>query len=411
MKCYYERNDCRICSSQNLKLILNLGKQPLANSFLKKKDFIREKKFPLRLFFCKNCYLVQVCDIIHKKFLFANYLYLTSASKPIVDHFAKYAKNIVKDYLHKKNKPLVIEIGSNDGSLLKEFKKFGISILGIEPAANIAKLANRSGIMTKNVFFTSALANSLSAKYRANVIIANNVVGHVDNLKDLVKGVKTLLIDDGIFVLEVPYIIELIRNLEFDTIYHEHLSYFSLLSLIRLFQQFDFEIFDVKKQKVHGGSIRVFVGNKEVHKIKSSVNKMILFEYKKEIDKIKTYRKFSSEVINLRNKIFKKLNNIKKRKRLFGYAAPAKGNVLLNYCGVDSKILDFITDTTLIKQGLYTPGTHIPIYSPKIILKKGKNDVALMLAWNYSKAILNKEKKFRQRGGKFLIPIPTPQLV
>jgi SAM-dependent methyltransferase len=411
MGSYYERKKCRICSSHNLKLILDLGIQPPANSFIKKKDIIRERKFPLRLFFCKDCYLLQLCDIVNKEALFSNYLYLTGASKPIVGHFSKYAKNIFKNYLYKKNKPLVVEMGSNDGSLLREFKKNGVSILGIEPASNIARLANKLKIRTKNAFFSSELAKSISLKQKADVVIANNVVGHIDDLKDFVRGVKILLVDDGIFVFEVPYAIDLIKKLEFDTIYHEHLSYFTLHPLIKLFEQFNFEIFDVQKQKVHGGSIRVFVGKKGIHKIKPSVKKMILFELQKRIDKIKTYEKFSYGVANFKNTLFNKLNELKKKKRLFGYGAPAKGTVLLNYCNIDSKILDFIIDTTSLKQGLYTPGTHILILSPKIISKKGKNDIALMLAWNYSKDILKKEKKFRKRGGKFLIPIPKPRLV
>lgn len=411
MKPYFERKKCRICSSQNLKLILDLGSQPPANFFIKKKEMSKEKKFPLRLFFCKDCYLLQLCDVVNKKFLFSNYLYLTGASKPIVSHFAKYVKNIYKNYLYKKTNPLVVEIGSNDGSLLREFKKFEVLILGIEPASNIAKLANRSKIRTKNAFFSSKLAKSISAKQKADVVIANNVVGHVDNLKDFVKGVKLLLADDGVFVFEVPYAMELIKKLEFDTIYHEHLSYFTVHPLIKLFDQFDLEIFDVQKQKVHGGSIRVFVGSKGIRKIKQNVKKMIHYEHQNKVSSIKTYKKFSCEIINLRSTLLNKLKKLKKEKKLFGYGAPAKGNVLLNYCGIDTKILDFIVDTTTLKQGLYTPGTHIPVLSPKMISKKGKNDVALMLAWNYSKEILKKEKKIRRRGGKFLIPIPKPRLV
>lgn len=385
--------------------------QPPANSFIKKEDIRRERKFPLRLFFCKDCYLLQLCDVVNKRFLFSNYLYLTGASKPIISHFSSYAESIFKNYLYKKNKPFIVEIGSNDGSLLNEFKKFGVSILGIEPASNVAKLANKLRIKTKNTFFSSSLAKSLSSKQKADVIIANNVVGHVNDLKDFVKGVKMLLMDDGIFVFEVPYAMELIEKLEFDTIYHEHLSYFTLHPLIRLFEQFDLEVFDVQEQKVHGGSIRVFVGKKGIHKIKPSIKKMILFERQKRIDKIKTYEKFSYGVNNLKNALFNKLSGLKKEKKIFGYGAPAKGTVLLNYCNIDSKILDFIIDTTSLKQGLCTPGTHIPILSPKIISKKGRNDVGLMLAWNYSTEILKKEKKFRKRGGRFLIPIPKPRLV
>ena len=403
---------CRICSSKNLELILDLGNQPPANSLLDKNQLENpEFKFPLRLFWCKDCFLVQLLDIISKEDLFTHYFYMTSASKPIVDHFRKYAMDIFNEFLNEQENPFVVEIGSNDGSLLKEFKKLGSSILGIEPASNLAKLANESDVTTLNDFFSLNLAKNIIQSKNVSVVVANNVIGHVENLHDLMDGIKILIGEHGIFIFEVPYLLDLLKKLEFDTVYHEHLSYFSILPIINLIDQFNLEVFDIQKQSVHGGSIRIFVSKKNNFKIKDNVQKFIKLEYEFGINNIKTYENFSDDVQNLKNKIVETLQKLKKEKKfLFGYGASAKGNVLLNYCNIDHNILDYIIDTTPLKEGKFTPGTHIPILSSKKISNKGNNDVALLLAWNYESEILEKEKFFRSKGGKFLIPIPIPIL-
>jgi len=411
MQVYHEAKKCRICSSKNLESVLDLGIQPPANSFLKKVSS-SEKKFPLRLFFCKDCFLLQLVDIVDKKLLFSHYLYLSSASKPILEHFSKYAFNVFNKFWKNKRKPLVIEIGSNDGSLLKEFKKLGANVLGVEPASNVSKIALKSNIPTINKFFTSKLASSLAKKGKPNIILANNVVGHIEDLNDFVLGIKNLLDDDGIFVFEVPYVLDLLKKIEFDTIYHEHLSYFSLLALTKLFKKFELEIFDIQRQSVHGGTLRIFVAKKERKKIKSKVIKMINFEKEYGISKIRTYKQFGKKVLILRNSLQKKIKQLKQEgKMIYGYGAPAKGNVLLNFCQIDNKMINFIVDTTPLKQNLLTPGTHIPIKSPTKIIQKGAGDIFLLLAWNYKKEILKKEKRFRKRGGKFLIPLPNPRIL
>lgn len=411
MQIYRESKTCRICSSKNLELVLDLGIQPPSNSFLKRKN-PSEKKFPLRLFFCRDCFLLQLVDIVDKKFLFSHYLYLSSANKPILEHFAKYAVNVFNKFCKNNTSPLVVEIGSNDGSLLKEFKKIGANVLGIEPASNISEIAIKSNIPTINKFFTSKLASSMAKKGKPNVILANNVVGHIEDLNDFVLGIKNLLDDDGVFVFEVPYVVDLLKKIEFDTIYHEHLSYFSLLSLTRLFKKFELEIFDIQKQSVHGGTLRIFVAKKEKKKIRSKVKKMIDFEKQFGISKIRTYKQFGEKVLMLRDSLQEMIKKLKHEgKIIYGYGAPAKGNVLLNFCQINNKMIDFIIDTTPLKQNLLTPGTHIPIKSPSKIRGKGVGDIFLLLAWNYKKDILKKEKKFRNQGGKFLIPLPKPLII
>jgi len=404
---YRLEQKCRICSSKNLKMVLDLGEQPPANSFIDQNQLnSTEFKFPLRLFWCSDCFLVQLLDIVDKEYLFKNYFYMTSASKPIVDHFKKYAQDVYKEFLEGKNDQFVVEIGSNDGSLLSEFKKLGTSILGIEPATNLSNLANQSSITTKNTFFSSQLSKEIIKSHHASVVVANNVIAHVEDLHDLMEGIQILIGNDGIFIFEVPYLLDLIKKLEFDTIYHEHLSYFSILPLLKLVKQFGLEIFDIRKQSVHGGTLRIFVSKKDNYQINNSVNFFINEENKLGLDKIEFYHKFSTNVEELKKNLLKLLTQLKKEnKSLLGYGAPAKGNVLLNYCGIDTNFLDYIVDTTPLKQGKYTPGMHIPIIPPKNL----KNtDVALLLAWNYESEILLKEKMFRNNGGKFLIPVPNP---
>ena len=236
---YRLEQKCRICSSKNLKMVLDLGEQPPANSFIDQNQLnSTEFKFPLRLFWCSDCFLVQLLDIVDKEYLFKNYFYMTSASKPIVDHFKKYAQDVYKEFLEGKNDQFVVEIGSNDGSLLSEFKKLGTSILGIEPATNLSNLANQSSITTKNTFFSSQLSKEIIKSHHASVVVANNVIAHVEDLHDLMEGIQILIGNDGIFIFEVPYLVDLIKKLEFDTIYHEHLSYFSILPLLKLVKQF-----------------------------------------------------------------------------------------------------------------------------------------------------------------------------
>ena len=410
---YTLEQKCRICSSTNLTMILDLGEQPPANSFVDQNELnFSEPKFPLRLFWCTDCYLVQLLDIVDKEYLFKNYFYMTSASKPIVDHFKKYAQDVYQEFLQEVNNPFVVEIGSNDGSLLKEFKKLNTQILGIEPATNLSDLANHSNITTKNTFFSSQVSKEIVKSGNASVVVANNVIAHVKDLQDLMHGIEILIGNTGVFIFEVPYLVDLIKKLEFDTIYHEHLSYFSILPLLKLVEQFGLEIFDIRKQSVHGGTLRIFVSKQNNFEVSSIIDDFINSEYEMGLNKNLIYNTFSEKIKNLKIQLKELLIELKKEKKsLFGYGASAKGNVLLNYCKIDNTILDFIIDTTPTKQGKYTPGTHIPVYSPDKILGKGEESIALLLAWNYKSQILDKENQFRTNGGKFLLPIPKPELI
>ncbi len=281
--------------------------------------------------------------------------------------------------------------------------------MGIEPATNLSNLANQNGITTTNTFFSSIISKEIVQSRNASVVVANNVIGHVEDLQDLMKGIKILIGENGVFIFEVPYLLDLIKKLEFDTIYHEHLSYFSLLPIMNLTEQYGLEVFDVRKQSVHGGTIRVFISQKNNLKIKDSVKHFLEDERRFGLDNIEIFEEFSLKVMAFKRKLRTELEILKKENNsIFGYGAPAKGNVLLNYCNIDTTILDYVIDTTPLKQGKYTPGTHIPIFSPDKIANMGNGHIALLLAWNYESEILDKEIEFRTKGGKFLIPIPTP---
>ena len=410
---YKFRKTCRLCSSRSFELVLDLGKQPPSNSFLMKNQLkYSEKKFPLRLYICKKCHHLQLLDVVDKKHLFSNYHYFTSANKPIIEHFKKYAEHVYKKILEKKENPFVVEIGSNDGTLLKQLKKNKVNVLGIEPAKNLAQISRKSKIKTENKFFNRKLAKKIAKKQRADLVIANNVLGHVDDLDEFIIGIKELLKNDGVFIFEVPHALNLIKKLEFDTIYHEHISYFSIIPLSNWLKKYELEIFNVEKQKVHGGTIRVYVSKKNNFRKNNSVENIKIIEKKYGITKITTYRNFSKKIYHLKKILRKKILILKNNNKIiFGYGASAKGNVLLNFCEIDNSILDFVTDTTKIKQGKFTPGTKIKIINPKDRPNKSSEMIALLLAWNYKIAIIKNEKKFLRNGGKFLIPIPRPRIV
>jgi len=402
---------CRVCGNEKLHKFLSLGPIPLANSFLRKNQLDKTEDFyPLDVYFCSNCSLVQLLDVVSPKVLFKEYPYITGASKPMRIHFNGLTEDVFENYKISKD-GLVIDIGSNDGTLLKCFSKFGLRILGIEPASNIARLAETNKIPTVNKFFNENCAVNVYKEYGpADIITATNVFAHTDNLENILRGVNHLLSNSGVFVIEVPYILNLLNNIEFDTIYHEHLSYFGVRPLTHLFRKFGMNIVNVKKIPVHGGSIRIFV-QKFVTQQPQNVTKLLSLERGAKLDSLDTYMKFAEHVVLIKNKLVKLLMTLKNDgNRITGYGATAKGNTLLNYCKIGTDILDYISDTTPYKQGLYTPGMHIPIFSEEKF-HEDPPDYTLLLAWNYADAILQKEKEYRKNGGRFILPIPEPKVI
>jgi len=404
---------CRVCKKSALEKVLTLGPTPLANAFLTKLQLDEPEYFyPLDIYFCNNCGFIQLGHVVSPKVLFGNYVYVSSTSKVFVDHFKKMAEHILPRFLAGK-RSLVIDIGSNDGILLKPFRDLGAKVLGIEPAVHIAKIAEKQGIETIPEFFSVELAERIvKQKGQADIVTATNVFAHIDNLDEVIEGLKILLNKDGVFIMEAPYLIDFIEKRYFDLVYHEHLSYWSVNSLVTLFKRFNIVVFDVQKVPVHGGTIRVFIKKAEgKHKIEKSVRKFLDRERKMKLTQKKTYTDYANLILNNKVKLVALLTDLKiKGKTIAAYGAPAKGNTLLNFFSIGTEILDFVVDDSPFKQGLYTPGKHIPVVSSKVLYEK-KPDYLLILAWNFADPIMKMHAKYKELGGKFIIPVPKPEIM
>lgn len=403
---------CRACKRRRFNRILDLGKTPPANAFLKNlqpKTIKQEQWFPLRLTLCRECSLVQLEDIVNPSLLFRNYVYVSSTSKVFVNHFEQLAKDLKRRFRLNPTS-LVIDIGSNDGILLKPLKKLGVGVLGIEPATKIARLATKAGIKTIPEFFTPRLARTL--RKQADVVTATNVFAHVHDLDELMEAVNVALKPEGVFMIEAPYLVDFLTKNLFDTVYHEHLSYFAVRPLRVLFHRLGFEIFDVQKVESHGGSLRVFVKRQgSTRPVLPSVSRFEANEKKLKFDTLLPYRSFAERVEKNKKALNTLLQSLKRSgKRLAGYGAPAKGNTLLNYFGITSRLLDFIVDDSRWKQGLYTPGTHIPVVDSSKLYENSP-DYLLILAWNFAIPIMKSHQAYRDQGGKCIIPVPTPKVV
>ncbi|MDO8573450.1 MAG: class I SAM-dependent methyltransferase [Candidatus Daviesbacteria bacterium] len=401
---------CRVCSNY-IKPFFSLGDIPLVNLFLTKEGLKKkEAEYDLTVGFCNKCYLVQLMKTISPKDLFENYIYFSSTSQTIIDHSRSNAEYFTRRFnLNKKN--LVVEIASNDGVQLDFFQQLGIRILGIDPAKNIAALANKKSIKTLPEFFNLALAKKLNKKgLRADLIFGANVLAHVPKIVDFVKGVRTLLKINGTAIFEFPYIRGLLEN-KFDTIYHEHVFYYSLIALRNLFESVDLELYDVDLVDMQGGSLRIYVSHPNSFKISKNVTKLVKKELDLGFNKLSTYNVLNKNINILKKDLIKLLNDIKtKNKHVAVYSAPAKGNILMNYFGIDSKLVDFIVDRAKEKQGLYTPGTHMQVFPVEKIYQE-EPDYLLILCWNIYKEVIEQLKEYQKNGGKFIIPIPKIRII
>ena len=409
---YYRRKNCRQCGSRQLSSAIKLNSTPLANNYLKNKnENYKNDLFPLEVFFCDNCKHLQLIDVVDPKILYENYLYVSGTSKVFIEHFKNYATYLSEKYCAK---GLVVDIGSNDGTLLKEFKKLGYSVLGIEPARDIGKQASSEGIETILDFFNPSLSSSIKSQYGlAKIITANNVFAHIDKPKSFLEGIKCLLSpEEGIFVFEVSYFKDVIDNIYFDTIYHEHLDYHTLLPLKNLMDRSGFEVIEASCIKTHGGSIRVISQMKGgKYSVNSSVNKLIKDEEKLGLHNLSTYKSFSSRIDKIGKELKQTLLEIKlKGKTIAAYGAPAKATTLMHHFDIGSETIDFIVDDSKWKQFLFSPGKNIPIY-PKEFIELKKPDYILILAWNFAESIIKNNQEFKSMGGKFIIPLPTVEIV
>ena len=399
--------ECRSCGRSGLKSVLSLGRTPLANALLTEAQLDQpEPTWPLELAWCASCSLVQITEAVPPEMMFRDYAYFSSFSDTMVQHAKRIAERLT-DAEHLTTGSLVMEIASNDGYLLQWYKQAGVPVLGIEPARNIARVAeSERGIRTISEFFGRDLAKQLVRDGElADVIHANNVLAHVPDLNGVVAGFQTVLKPNGIVVVEAPYLKELIDHVEFDTIYHEHFSYFSLTALNRLFRRHHLEIVDVERLPIHGGSLRIFACHEGARPVGESV-RSLLAEEAAWVDFASSYRDFGQRVESLRSELAGLLTSLKADgKRIAVYGASAKGSTLLNYFGIGGDTLDYVVDRSTVKQGHYTPGTRLRIHDPEKLLSD-RPDYCLLLTWNFAEEILAQQQQYRDNGGKFIIPIP-----
>jgi len=404
------REKCRICENE-LTPILALGHTPLADRFVEDPKII-EPTAPLNVSYCAQCHLVQLVDIVFDEVLFSSdYAFYTGASPSSLPYFKKYA-DITLEYYPEQSKGLIVEVASNDGTLLKHFKNKGLRVLGVDPTSNTAQVAIDNGIETLVKSFGNTVAEEIVEEFgKASMVIGNNVLAHVDDLHDFVNGVAKLLAEDGVAMFEVQYFPHLIFNTAYDHVYHEHRSFFSLTPLQTLFSMHKMRITDVWEADTQGGSIRIFVTHESQHKpIHYRVARLLDMETKLGITSPNLYKSMQNYVDYNRTKLVTMLLDLKKdRNIIYGYGASAKGNTLLNYCRIGEDILDVIVDKTPYKIGKYSPGMHIPVVGDDHDLPRP--DYYLVLVWNYLPGIFEREKEFRDKGGKFIVPIPSPVIL
>lgn len=405
---------CRSCGGANLSVVLSLGRTPLANALLTAEQLSEpEQTYPLDLALCPDCALVQITETVPPEKLFREYFYLSSFSDTMVRHAEELAGRIVAAR-SLDGRSLVAEVASNDGYLLQFYRRAGVPVLGIEPARNIARVAEQErGVPTVCEFFGEELARELAADgRRADVIHANNVLAHVADLNGFVRGLAIMLKEGGAAVIEVPYLKEMIDHTEFDTIYHEHLCYFSLTALERLFRRHGLRIEDVERIPLHGGSLLLTAGKEGAGApVSPAVGELLAAEAEWGVDGLELYRDFTARVGRLRAELVALLSSLKAEgKRIAVYGASAKGSTLLNYFGVGRETLDYVVDRSTIKQSYYTPGTHLPIRAPETLLED-LPDYVLLLTWNFADEILAQQSEYRRRGGRFIIPIPQVRVV
>jgi SAM-dependent methyltransferase len=404
---------CRVCHSPQLAPFLDLGETALANRFLDPSQGDQpEPRYPLRVVLCLDCGLVQIDEEVPREILFGDYIYVSGTSDLVRRHAQRLARTLCR--VHRLGpRDLVLEAASNDGTVLKAFRQRGVRVLGVEPAANVAELARREGVPTETDFFDVRLARDLRAQYgAARLVLARHVLAHVADLHGFVAGITAALAEDGVAVIETPWLGALCANLEFDTIYHEHLCYYSLRVLDRLFARSGLRLLDAELIPLHGGSLLVQAGRADgPHWPVPRLALLLQREEELRLSALATWQGFAARVARLREELLAFLDGLRARGcRLAGYGAPAKGNTLLEYCGIGPERLPYLVDKSPYKQGRLTPGRHIPVCPPERLLAD-QPDVTLILAWNFAAEVLEQQAEYQRRGGRFAVPVPAPRLL
>lgn len=407
----HDLTSCLSCGHGNLQPIINFGETPLADALIREEDLDKQEILAkLELVFCPACALVQINQVVSPEVLFCrNYPYYSSVSQSLMKHFRDSASRIIASRNLNSNS-LVIEAASNDGYMLRIFLDAGIQVMGIDPAEGPARIAQRGGILTLNTFFCHTLAQELARSgKRADVFLANNVLAHVPDLNGFVEGIRIVLKDTGIAVIEVPYVVDLVDHVEFDTIYHQHLCYFSVTALDNLFRRHSLFLNQLERTTIHGGSLRLFVELRE--NVRQSVSDVLAYERERKVSGIEFYQNFAAKVQNVRDELREMLTTLKSAGcSIAGYGAAAKATTMMTYVGIDRSHLDFIADLSPVKHFKYMGGNRILIVPPSEIMER-MPDYVLILAWNFGREIMQQLHKYAEQGGKFIIPLPEPTVI
>ena len=409
---YYRRNTCRLCGGRNLDIALNLAPTPPADAYVpvEQGDVVQEV-YPLDLYLCRDCGFSQLCDVIRAESIYIDYIYETKSSLGLVDHFRRYA-HAVLDRINPPPGALVVDIGSNDGSLLRFFKERGMTVLGVDPAREIARDATSGGIETLPEFFTANLSNQIRRERgAASIVTANNIFANVDELGEFTDSIRILLAPDGVFIFESYYLADLIENMVFDFIYHEHLSSFSVMPLVGFFRRHGMELIDAERVPTKGGSLRYTIqlagGPRQVS---ASVGELCADEDRRGIGKLETFKAFAASIDLEKERLTALLGKLRSEgKTIAGYGASATTTTLIYHFGL-GKFLSFLVDEYSRKQNVLSPGLHLPVLAPQALIDR-KTDYVVILAWRYVEPILAKNRAFRDQGGRFIVPLPKLQII
>lgn len=413
---YIHKSECRFCQGTNLTQILDFGNVPLAGGFLKESDFSDEKFYPLDLNFCRDCHLIQVSNVVPAEVLFRDYFYFSSSIGTLVEHCAEFAKETQERFLKDKKGPAIFEIGCNDGVMLKPFAAMDVRAIGVDPATNVVKSIQSSDITVINDFFTEKLALRIRDEYGPfNAVLSSYSFAHIDDMVDVMKGVKTLLKEDGVFIFEVYYLGTLIDEMQYDMIYHEHMSYYSLKTLMPFLKRFDMEIFDIKfTPGVRSGAVRFYARNtgKRAEEKTTALMDMIRYEEEKGFDRVEVFMDYAAKVNRTREQLMDLLNRLKAEgKMIIGYGASGRGTTIMNYCGIDGRYLDYVVDDAPAKHGFFTPGTHVPIKPWDFTKESQFPEYSLLFAWSFINEVKKRRAEYLKEGGKFIVPLPEVKVV
>ena len=407
---------CAFCNSNNYETLVDFGDMALAGGFLRKESFSEEKKYPMTLIFCKDCFMVQILEKIDPKEMFNDYFYFSSAINTLSDHFQEYAEEITNRFALSDSSN-VLEFGCNDGVLLKPLSDMGLNkVIGVDPALNVINSIKNDNLELYPGFFDEQMAARIKTDHGSmDIIMANNVYAHIVDIQSTTRGIQKILSKEGIFIFEVHYMGKVISDLQYDMVYHEHIYYYSLISAIEHFKKFSMKVFDVKKIPIHGGSYRFYVthsNNMNIQPNLKNVENLLNEERANGYNDIETYKDFSKSIYQLKIDLIEILNDLKnKGKKIYGYGASGRANTVLQFCGIDSSLIEYIIDDAPAKEGFYTPGSHIEVVSSEILSGPDKPDYILLFAWTFEAEIRKRNKEFFEGGGKIITPLPEIKIL